>query len=95
MTDSVDDVLINIDINSVHAENGSHNSHDRSSVPKKLKSWYTRSSFRSIILSVLSILSIILSFIGLYSNLISSCETLGFISSIIFLFAPSPLSSHK
>jgi len=92
LTDEVAQVdEINIEIDSVHGENGSS---DQTTIPKKLKSWFSQTSFRSIILSILSIMSICLAFIGLYTHLIEACECIGLVSSIIFLFSPSPLT-HK
>lgn len=61
------------------------------SIPTKLKSFYSHRSFRQIILSVLSLMSITFAFIALFTGLIDSCEALGFVTSIIMLFAPSPL----
>jgi len=93
--DKVDEIdIINIDIDSVHVENGSSGDSNHTSIPKKLKSWYGHTSFRSIILSILSIMSILSAFVGLYTQLIGPCECIGFVSSIVFLFAPSPLT-HK
>ena len=95
VVDEVDVIdIINIDIDSVHVENGSRIDSNHTTIPKKLKSWYGHTSFRSIILSILSIMSILCAFIGLYTQLIEPCECIGFVSSIIFLFAPSPLT-HK
>ncbi len=62
------------------------------SIPAKLRRYYSHRSFRQIILSIISLLGIILAFGGLYSQNLGSCETLAFCSSIILLFAPSPLS---
>lgn len=61
------------------------------SIPTKLKTWYSHTSYRAIILSVLSVNSILLAFIGMYTDKIDSCSTLGFVLSIITLFCPSPL----
>jgi len=63
-----------------------------SSVPPKLKRWYSHTTFKTITLASLSIISILLTFVGLFMHLISACETIGFITAIIMLYAPSPLA---
>lgn len=68
-----------------------HESERSESIPQKLKTWYSHTSYRAIILSFLSIFSIFMAFIGLFTGKISGCECMGFISSVIALFAPSPL----
>jgi hypothetical protein len=65
-----------------------------SSIPDKLKRWYSHSSFRAITLSVLSVNSVILTFIALFTGIVDHCEAIGFVLSLIMLFAPSPLSYH-
>ena len=65
--------------------------HKSDSIPTKLKQWYSHTSYRAIILSILSIMSICLAFIGLFVGKIDECACLGFVLSIITLFCPSPL----
>lgn len=69
-----------------------HPSATTNSIPLKLRKFYSHTSFRQIILSTLSILSIVFAFIGLWAKLIDSCSTLGFVTSVLLLFAPSPLA---
>lgn len=59
------------------------------------KKLYCHANIRLIILSFLSIGVVTGSFIGLFSNILSSCETLGIVTNIVMLFAPSPLSYLK
>lgn len=78
---------VSLDVHSSHSEPCKKSD----SIPTKLKTWYSHTSYRAIILSVLSIMSIVLAFIGMYAGRIDSCSTLGFVASIITLFCPSPL----
>lgn len=72
-----------------------HSETSSNSIPKRLRSFYSHASFRQIILSILSLLSIASAFIGLFAGLLEPCETLGFTTSIILLFAPSPLCQTR
>jgi hypothetical protein len=73
--------------------NTDHNEECRKSdsIPAKLKTWYSHTSYRAIILSILSMGSIIFAFGGLFGGKIDSCECIGFVMSVITLFCPSPL----
>lgn len=62
------------------------------SIPARLRSFYSHASFRHIILSILSLVSISLAFLALFIDKIDGCSALGFVTSIILLFAPSPLT---
>lgn len=62
------------------------------SIPARLRSFYSHASFRHIILSLLSLVSICLAFLALFIDKVDSCSALGFVTSIILLFAPSPLT---
>ena len=66
-------------------------SNTTNSIPAKLRRFYSHSSFKNIILAFLSIASIGLCFIGLFSDKLDGCTALAFISSVIMLYAPSPL----
>ena len=75
----------------VHQDNVDEHCKKSDSIPTKLKTWYSHTSYRAIILSVLSMSSIILAFIGMFVDKIDACSCLGFVLSIITLFCPSPL----
>ena len=83
-----------IDLPDEHADESvqaQHPSITTNSIPLKLRKYYSHASFRQIILSTLSIISIIGAFIGLYTKLIEECACLGFVTSVLLLFSPSPL----
>ena len=83
-----------IDMPDEHADESiqaNHPSITTNSIPLKLRKYYSHASFRQIILSTLSIISIIGAFIGLYTKLIDECACLGFVTSVLLLFSPSPL----
>lgn len=67
------------------------NSFTDNSIPAKLRRFYSHNSFKNIILAFLSITSIGLTFIGLFVGKLDGCETISFVTSVILLFAPSPL----
>lgn len=70
-------------------------SSSKNSIPTKLRKFYSHNSFRQIILSVLSLMSISLCFLALFTGKTEPCESLAFISSLILLFSPSPLQLCK
>jgi len=63
-----------------------------SSIPEKIKRWYSHRSFKAITFSVLASLSVTMAFVGLFTGRVEGCEALGFIISVITLFSPSPLT---
>lgn len=69
-------------------------SNTTNSIPAKLRRIYSHSSFKNIILAFLSIASIGLCFIGLFSDKLDGCTSLAFVSSVIMLYAPSPLQTR-
>lgn len=73
-------------------EEGSSPELKSDSIPSRLKKFYSHRSFRQIVLSILSMMSITFAFVALFVGRIDECATLGFVVSIITLFAPSPLS---
>jgi hypothetical protein len=83
------EMLDNISLD-VHEEGSSHD-HRSDSIPTKLKTFYSHRSFRQIVLSILSLLSISSAFIGLFVGRIDECACIGFVTSVITLFCPSPL----
>ncbi len=87
---------VRIEINHHHDEHASLRAHPSSSltndsIPKRLKEFYSHRSFRQIVLSLISIMSIIFSFSGLFAGILPTCEAISFVTSVILLFAPSPL----
>jgi len=77
---------VSIQVNPAESENSVN------SIPERLQTWYSHGTCRAITLSTISIVSVILTFIALFTGFIDSCESIGFITSMIMLFAPSPLS---
>lgn len=82
------DIIIDLQSNSsAIAQAGSINS-----IPVKLKKWYSHTSYKNIILSVLSVIIVGCSFTGLFLDILKPCEVIGICTSILLLFTPSPIS---
>ncbi len=87
---SSDNQIIDIEHISNQATSGSNQS-----IPQKLRKWYSHGSFRILILSSISSISVLCVFGGVFGGVIDPCTGLSFISSTIALFVPSPLQSYK
>jgi hypothetical protein len=87
---------VQIDIESIRACNGSPpQASINNSIPIRLKRWYSHNSFKNIILGTLSIISVT-STIGLMMvDKLDSCTAYAFITSVILIFVPSPISQNK
>ena len=91
----IDQVNENMDIESLRVHADPIPPSTTSSIPPKLKNWYSHKSARILTCATLSMTIIMGSFISLYMNKASSCEVLGISSLIVGLWTPSPLGTLK
>ena len=76
----------------VHPAQSENSNVSENSIPQKLRTWYSHKACRNITSATIACASTILVFSALLMDKISACECIGFITAVITLFAPSPLS---
>jgi hypothetical protein len=83
--------ILHDEVHSNVAQQGSDVTLTANSIPVKLRRWYGHKTFKALIMSVLSLTIVSCTFASLFYEKLTSCEVIGIITSILMLYADSPL----